>query len=106
MALTALVTAALVATLGRQAALPGLVMGMVATVVELSAARWLRLGLAATTRRAFQAFGAGVVLRLFGVGLFAGLVAWDRGVFPPLATGLGYVGVVIPLLFLETRSLR
>jgi hypothetical protein len=106
LALTALVTTALVATLGRPAVLPGLLMGAVATVIELSAARWLRRGLAASTNGALQAFVAGMLFRLFGVGVFAGLVVWDRGMFPPLPTGLGYVGVVVPLLFLEMRSIR
>jgi hypothetical protein len=104
--LTGVVTAALVAILGRPALAPGLVMGGVATVIQVFATRWLRQGLGASTRDGMQAFVAGMLLRLGGVGLFAGLVLWDRGVFPPLATGLGYVGVVIPLLLLETRSIR
>ena len=29
-----------------------------------------------------------------------------RELFPPLPSALGYVGVVIPLLFLETRLLK
>jgi hypothetical protein len=106
MGLTGLVTAILRATLGAQAVTPGLVMGAVATVIELSAGRWLRRGLVASTREALQAFVAGMLFRLFGVVVFAGLVLWDRGMFPPLPTGLGYVGVVVPLLFLEIRSIR
>lgn len=104
--LTGLVTAALVARLGRPAVVPGLVMGTAATVIELAAARRLKRGLAGSAGDAFQAFGAGLLYRLIGVGLFVGLVIWDRATFPPLPTALGYVGVLIPLLFLEMRSIR
>ncbi len=104
--LTALVAAILVGWLGQAALMPALVMGGAATGIELLAARWLVRGLRSSTRDTMQAFGAGMLLRLLGAGLFAGLVAWDRGTFPPLATGLAYVGVVIPLLFLEARFIR
>jgi hypothetical protein len=30
----------------------------------------------------------------------------DRESFPPLATAFGYLGVVVPLLFLEVRFVR
>lgn len=104
--LTLLVGALLVSWLGRVAVTPVLVMGGLATVIELFASRWLRRGLGASTRETMQAFSAGMFFRLLGVGLFAGLVAFDRDTFPPLATALAYVGVVIPLLFLEARFIR
>jgi hypothetical protein len=103
---TLLVTLALVGTLGSASWLPGLVMGGAATLVELLAARRLVRGLSGSTSDAMLGFAAGLVFRLIGVGLFVGLVLWDRTVFPPLATALGYVGVLIPLLFLETRLIR
>lgn len=104
--LTALMALILVAWLGQKALVPALVMGGVATAIELLATRWLVGGLKTSTRDTMQAFAAGMLLRLLGVGLFVGLVAWNRGTFLPLATGLAYVGVVIPLLFLEARLIR
>lgn len=86
--------------------MPALVMGGVATGIEVLATRWLRRGLALGTPQVMQAFAAGMLFRVLGVGLFAGLVAWNRVEFPPLATGLAYVGVGIPLLFLEARFIR
>jgi len=104
--LTGLVTGALVVGFGRGALLSGLVMGGLATGIEMVAARWLRRGLAASTPEAMQGFAAGLLFRLLGVGVFAGLVVWNRVVFAPLPTALGFLGVSIPLLFLETRFIR
>lgn len=104
--ITVVVGAALVAWLGRAAVAPCVIMGGAATVIEAVAARWLQRGLRSSTRETLQAFVAGMIFRLLGVGLFAGLVVWDEALFPPLATGLAYVGVVIPLLFLEARFIR
>lgn len=104
--LTGLVTAALVLKLGAAALIPGLVMGLAATGIELMAARWLVRGLKVSTQGAMQGFGAGMLFRLLGVGLFAGLVVWNRVLFAPLPTALGYLGVLIPLLFLEARLIR
>lgn len=104
--LTLLVTTVLARTMGPETLLAGGVMGLVATAIEVAATRWLRRADGGTTTALFQAFGAGMALRLAGVGLFAGLVLWDRGQFPPLATGLGYLGVMVPLLFLELRLIR
>lgn len=103
---TLLVTLALVFWLGSAALVPALVMGALATVIELLATRWLRRGLAAGTRETLQAFAAGMAFRLLGVAVFAGLVVFNRETFSPLATGLAYAGVVVPLLFLEARFIR
>lgn len=105
--LTALVTSALAAWLGRVALLPAAVMGAVAVAIELLAVRALRRGFAATaTAEFFKGFGIGMMLRLGGVVVFAVLAAWDPERFLPIAAGLGYVGVLIPLLFLEVRFIR
>ena len=107
LALVAGVTAALAAWQGPAAVLPAVVMGLVAVAIELVAVRALRRGLAAPdTAGFFAGMGVGMGLRLLGVVLFAGLVIWDRARFGPLAAGLGYVGVLIPLLFLEVRFIR
>lgn len=105
--LTLVVTALLLGLVGRPALLPGLVMGGVATIIELAALRAMRRGLA--SRATDQFFGGvitGLLYRMAGIAVFAGLVLWDRSLFPPLATGIGFVGVLIPLLFLEVRFVR
>lgn len=105
--LTGLVAALLVAWLGPAALPPAVLMGGIATLIELVAIRSLRRGLAArNTTEFFKGVGVGMLLRLAGVAVFAGLALWDRERFLPLAAGLAYVGVVIPLLFLEVRFLR
>ncbi len=106
MGLTALVTAALVAALGQPAALPGLVMGAMATMIQLAAVRWLRRGWGGTNPEFLKAVGAGMGLRLLGVAVMAVLIAVDRGRFPPLPAAAGFLGVLIPLLFLEVRFVR
>ncbi|MEE8360543.1 MAG: hypothetical protein V3R71_00235 [Gemmatimonadales bacterium] len=47
----------------------------------------------------------GMVFRLAGVVLVFVAVALQPELFPPLPTALGYLGVVIPLLFTEIRRL-
>lgn len=107
LALTAMVAALLFRLFGAGALLPAAVMGIVATAIELLAVRALQRGMAQRgTAEFFQAIAVGMFLRVLGVALFAGLVLWDRGRFAPLPTGLGYVGVLIPLLFLEARFVR
>ena len=48
-------------------------------------------------------YGIGVVLRMLGVLIIAVLVVRDAEHFPPWPTALGYLGVILPLLYLETR---
>jgi len=105
--LTATVAVLLWLWQGEAALAPALLMGGVATLIELLALRALQRGLAGEGATAlFKGFGVGLVLRTVGVAVFLALALWDRDRFPPLATGLGYVGVVIPLLFLEARFIR
>jgi hypothetical protein len=47
-----------------------------------------------------------MMLRLGGVVLMGAAVVWDRTLFPPLPTAIGFLGVLIPLLFLEVRFVR
>lgn len=48
----------------------------------------------------------GVLLRLVGVLMFAIAVTMDPGHFPALPSALGYLGTVLPLLYLETQLTR
>jgi hypothetical protein len=51
-------------------------------------------------------WAAGMGLRLIGVAVLPVAVAVDRERFPPLAAALGYLLVLVPLLFYEIRRFR
>lgn len=51
-------------------------------------------------------YAVGVVLRMLGVLLVALLVGLDRERFPPIPTALGYLGMILPMLYMETRRQR
>lgn len=51
-------------------------------------------------------WAVGTGLRLFGVVAVAVAVLMDRDRFPPLPTALGYLAVLVPLLFFEVRRFR
>lgn len=104
--LTAAVTASMAAIFGSGAVLPAAGAGVLATLIQLVAVRALRRGLTGGTTDFFKAFGIGTALRMGGVILVLLAVLADRESFPPLATAFGYLGVVVPLLFLEVRFVR
>lgn len=104
--LTVLVTAVLTWGFGRVALLPGLVFGVVATAIQMAAAVFLRKAQGQPFEQLMKAWGLGMGLRVTGMFLFLGLVLADRTLFPPLPTALAYVGVLIPLMFSDLRTLR
>ena len=53
-----------------------------------------------------RVYVAGLGFRLMGVVLLGVVVTLDRTTFPPLASATGYLGTVLPLLYLETRLSR
>jgi hypothetical protein len=91
---------------GEGAVLPGAVFGLLATLIQTVAVRALQRGFHGSTTEFFKGFGAGMILRMAGVVLMAAAVLLDRALFPPLPTALGYLGVLLPLLFLEARFVR
>jgi hypothetical protein len=104
--LTLLVSLGLRLHWGDRALLPGVVFGVLATLIQVLAVRALLRGFHGSTTEFFRGVGTGVVLRMGGVVLFAIAVLLDPGHFPAVPTGVGYLGVVIPLLFLEARFVR
>lgn len=104
--LTAVVSALLVWGFGRAALMPALVFGGLATAVQLAAARFLRRAAGKPFEQLLKAWGLGMVLRMAGMFLFLGAVLADRTLFPPLPTALAYVGVLIPLMFSDLRTIR
>ncbi|HXG45269.1 MAG TPA: hypothetical protein VNJ71_10985 [Gemmatimonadales bacterium] len=104
--LTGLATAVAGGWWGREAVAGSLVFGLVATSIQLVATRMLRRAWGGGTAGFFRAVGRGMMLRLGGVVLMGAAVVWDRTLFPPLPTAIGFLGVLIPLLFLEVRFVR
>lgn len=101
-----LATALLVWLFGRAALLPGLVFGLMATGIQLAAGIFLRRAVGKPFEQLLKAWGAGMGLRVAGMFLFLGAVLLDRTLFPPLPTALAYVGVLIPLMFSDLRTIR
>ena len=91
---------------GRGAVVAIAAFGLLATVIQLVAVAVLRPGLAAPFRVLVTRWSLGVGLRLAGIVVFAVAVVVRRETFPPLPSALGYLGVVIPLLFMEMRFLK
>ena len=105
-ALTAIVTGLLYTGWGREAVLPSLVFGGLATVIQMISVALVRPAFAGETVRLLKRWGWGMLLRMFGVAMVAVLVTLDQTHFPPLPTALGFLGVLVPLLFLEVRLVR
>lgn len=78
--------------------------GAVAIGVSLLAWRLVRRTGREPTVDQLMVYGIGMVLRFVGVGVVGLLVTRKPTTFPPLPTALGYLGVVLPLLYMETRQ--
>lgn len=51
-------------------------------------------------------WGIGMALRFVGIVVLAGAAVANPKLFPPLPAAMGYLGVLLPLLIVETRLLR
>jgi len=104
--LTVLVSALLVWVFGRGALVPALLFGALATAIQQAASALLRRAAGQPFERLLKAWGLGMGLRMLGVTLFLLAVVADRAFFPPLPTALAFVGVLIPLMFSDLRTIR
>ncbi len=103
LALTVVVTAVERVAWGPRALLPGLVFGLLATGIQVAADRSLRKAAGAPFAELVRRWAVGMGLRMGGIALFVVAVVADRALFPPLPTAFGYLGVLVPLLFAETK---
>lgn len=88
---------------GPRGAVAALGFGLIATVIQVVAGRLMAGSDHRSIREFMQRWGLGMGLRMLGV-LLVGLVALvDHPKVPPIPAALAYVGVLIPLLFLEAR---
>ena len=105
--LSLLLVAVFAATRGPAAAVAAGTFGGLATVLQVIAVALVARPIDRETYRTFlKRWGMGVGLRLLGVAAIPVAVAVAREQFPPLPSALGYLGVVVPLLFFEARLFR
>jgi hypothetical protein len=104
--LTAAVTGGLVAGFGPEALIPGVSFGLLATAIQLAATRWLVAARGQPFAGLVRALGYGMGLRFAGVFAFLVAALAAPALFPPLPTALAYVGVLVPLLFSDLRTVR
>jgi hypothetical protein len=88
------------------AALAAAWFGILATGIHLVAVTLLKPALRGSYKMLMARWSMGMGLRLFGVAVYLVLTAWKRELVPPLPAAIGYVGVLLPLLFSEMRLLR
>ena len=100
----ALVSRALAGPVGMMAAAW---FGLAATGFQVIAMAWAgpKIG-AGDWGGLLSRWAVGTGLRLFGIAAVAVAVGFDRERFPPLPTALGYLAVLVPLLFFEVRRFR
>jgi hypothetical protein len=105
-ALTLLVSGLLMLGWGQSALVPGMVFGLIATAIQVIAVALVRPAFSGETVRLLKRWGLGMLLRFLGVALVAVAVTLDRTLFPPLPTAFAFLGVLVPLLFMEARLVR
>jgi hypothetical protein len=80
--------------------------GLVALASQLGAVLLLKPAMDAPQPVFFARWLSGMGIRALGLGVVLLGVVTRRDLFPPLNTTAGFLGVLLPLLFLETRFLR
>lgn len=103
MGLTLVVTALLAAVWGVDALAGGVVFGLLATGIQVAAVALLKQGWQGKFAQVLARFGLGMALRLAGVVTLAVVISIRPDVFVPLPSALAFLGVLIPLLFLELK---
>lgn len=91
---------------GREEAVAAAAFGLLATAIQAVALHLMRRRRGAAFPALLAAWGAGMGLRLGGILVFMVVVALWRDRFPPLASAMGFLGVLLPLLALEIRLVQ
>lgn len=105
-ALTGLVTTVMVIAFGRPALVPAVAFGVLATVIQVVADRMVARRLSGPVGEFGRGYVAGMGLRLVGIVLMTVAIVAAPALFPALPTALGFLGVLVPLLFMEIRLAR
>lgn len=104
--LTLLVGAALYAMWGREAMTAGVIFGLIATAIQAVSVAMVRPAFRAASSIFLGRWAVGMFLRILGVALVGMCAYLNPAFFPPLPTAIGFLAVLIPLLFLEVRLIR
>lgn len=80
--------------------------GGLALAAQVAAVALLRPAMRADTATFMGRWVAGMAVRVLALGCAVAISATHRETLPLLATSLGFLGVLLPLLFLETRFLK
>lgn len=104
--LTAAAGALAFAVWGQAALLPSVTFGLVATTIQLASTRMALAARHAGFGVFAQRWALGMLLRLGGVALIPVAVLAARAQFRPEPAALGYLVVLLPLLYWETRLVR
>ena len=98
--------AALVAIAAAVGGEPAAIGGGVAVIAQLWAVALLRPKMRAPNPQFMARWLGGIGIRFLAAGALLAWAATHRASLPPLPAVLGYLGVLLPLLFMETRFLR
>ena len=85
---------------------PAAIGGGVAVIAQLWAVALLRPKMRAPNPQFMARWLGGMGIRALALGVILVWSVTHPGSLPPLPAALGYLGVLLPLLFLETRFLR
>lgn len=80
--------------------------GLAALAAQLGAVLLLRPAMRAPQSLFMARWLSGMGVRALALGAVLAFAATHRDALPPLSASLGFLGVLLPLLFLETRFLR
>jgi hypothetical protein len=104
--LVALLGAVFYTVWGRQAMIAGALFGILATGIQAVSVALVKPAFRSPSSVFLGRWALGMGLRIVGVAL-VGICAYVApALFPPLPTAMGFLGVLIPLLFLEVRLIR
>jgi hypothetical protein len=85
---------------------PAAIGGAAALAAQVGAVALLRPAMQAPQPVFMARWLGGMGVRVLALGVVLAVAATHRAALPPLAASLGFLGVLLPLLFLETRFLR
>jgi hypothetical protein len=97
---------ALIAGAGAFGGKPAAIGGAVGLAAQLWAVALLRPAMRAPNPAFMGRWLGGMGIRLLALGALLAWSATHRAALPPLATAAGFLGVLLPLLFFETRFLK
>jgi hypothetical protein len=81
-------------------------MGLVAIAIQVAATTALRRAAGQPYAVFLKQYAIGMGLRMVGVTVMAVVIVVRPDLFSPLPTAFGFLGVLVPLLFLEARLIR